>query len=248
MRWLILICGMALLAQANAQVDSSLTREFAGLSAKERNRLAKKEQDEARNDATFNAVMNEADALFQGQRFEEALAKYKEARRLRPLNVYPKVKIQDLQAHLDKQRPVPFEPDSALVAKPEPIETQRFPVVEESATLPPKEEVQQSSASPLPEPENTPARTRPVEAAKAHSPNEVHQVRAPQQEHQVPLEEGMTERSFMEGRAVVLERNLVRDGLLTVYRKVAHPWGQVVHFRDGQAISEREWIEAFTPR
>ena len=63
-----------------------------------------------------------------------------------------------------------------------------------------------------------------------------------------PKPDGLQERSFVEGRAVVLERRVVKEGVEAVYRKVTHPWGQVVHFRDGIAISEREWEAAFGPQ
>lgn len=59
------------------------------------------------------------------------------------------------------------------------------------------------------------------------------------------MPDGVTERSYLEGRAVVLERCLVANGRKEVFRRVSHPWGQVVHFRDGQAISEREWNAVF---
>ena len=57
--------------------------------------------------------------------------------------------------------------------------------------------------------------------------------------------DGLQERTFVEGRAIVIERRLVRGGVEAVFRKVSHPWGQVVHFRDGNAISEREWTSVF---
>lgn len=230
---------------AVAQPGESLTPEFAGMSSKERARVAKLEQEDAAKDAAFQAVMAEAEALFQGQRFEDALAKFQQARSMRPLNVFPKVKIQDLQALIAKR-----EEERAMAEKQL---TQVEPKVE---TLP--ENVSQVS-QPAPEPvlehdapppateltEPVVERTEPFRAAKPRPMVQMPQPSVQDQPPAEPLTDGIQERTFVEGRAVVLERRIVRDGIALVYRKVTHPWGQVVHFRDGIAISEREWAEAF---
>mgnify|MGYP003382248235 CR=1 FL=1 len=225
---------------ARGQPDQSLTPEFAGMSAKERARVAKAEQENAAKDIHFQGVMTEAEALFQEQRFDEALDKFKEARSLRPLNVFPKVKIQDLQALIAKRNAEaanakPAEPEQTAPAvrvelAPDPEtkptdtapESLRPPVIEEKQVVP------------------SPVRREPKNAAP--------QVSEPAKELEAVKPDGTQERSYVEGRAVVLERRVVRNGVEAVYRKVTHPWGQVVHFRDGIAISEREWVEAASSR
>ncbi len=248
MRAIALLSAFLLAAPGWAQPDSSLTREFAGMSAKERNRIAKQEQEDARNDPRFIAVMAEADAHFQAQRYEEALGKYAEARRIRPLNVFPKVRIQDLQALLTKRAAEQREPEAAPQHEPEVPSPTPIPVEEKhpppaSAAEPVEAPVHElppapsSATAPLPKPSPAP---RAVEKRPMPVPVK--------SEAEPPLADGVQERSFIEGRAVVLERVVTKDGLTVAYRKVTHPWGQVIHFRDGQAISEREWIEAFPER
>lgn len=246
MRAIALLSAFLLAGPGWAQPDSSLTREFAGMSAKERNRIAKQEQEDARNDPRFIAVMAEADAHFQAQRYEEALGKYAEARRLRPLNVFPKVRIQDLQALLAKHAAEQREPEAAPQHEPEVPSPTSIPVEEKhplpaNAAEPVEAPVREippappSATAPLPKPSPVP-RALEKKAMPVKS------------EAEPPLADGVQERSFIEGRAVVLERVVAKDGLTVAYRKVTHPWGQVIHFRDGQAISEREWIEAFPER
>lgn len=243
MRLNVLIVLLCFAAQGVAQADSSLTREFANLSAKERARIAKKEQEEAAKDVVFQDVMTDAERLFQARQYELALAQFSEARRLRPLNVYPKVKIQDLKALIAKQEaeaavqdlvtPKQVEPsnlDSTVTRKEEPVILRRE--VNESQLHP--AEVK-SSKHPL-----APSDTKFVPA--------VHQPPTPPIERPDPapnMPDGITERSYLEGRAVVLERCVVANGRTEIFRRVSHPWGQVVHFRDGQAISDREWAEVF---
>lgn len=236
MRFPILFSLLLAGAMAAAQPETSLTPEFAGLSAKERARLAKKEQEDALQDARFQGLMNRAETEFQEQRFEEALATYQEARALRPLNVYPKVKIQDLQALIAKRKAEQAGMPEAITlteakAEERPPSEAVPPLAPEVPVVRTEEPRSQPASAPVaPKPKvsaTVPPQERPSQATPAE-----------------PLPDGIQERSFLEGRAVVQERSITRSGVTTVYRKVTHPWGQVVHFRDGAAISEREWAEA----
>ena len=69
----MIFASALIISSSYGQSDTSLTKEFADLSAKERNRIAKKEQSEAENDVAYQAVMNTAEALFREKRFEESL-------------------------------------------------------------------------------------------------------------------------------------------------------------------------------
>jgi len=95
----LLVINLFLVASVAAQdTAESLTDEFSRLSAKARTRLAKKETAEATADVQFQNLMLGADSLFQIGEYYASLDVYEQARTRRPLNVHPKVKIQDLQA------------------------------------------------------------------------------------------------------------------------------------------------------
>jgi hypothetical protein len=66
----------------------------------------------------------------------------------------------------------------------------------------------------------------------------------------VPIDRptGLEERTYKEGRAVVLERRLTTNGHDEIYRQVTHPWGEVMYFKDGLAVPARVWNEAFSGR
>lgn len=83
-----------------AQQADPLSERLEHLSPKERSALAAKETAEAKSDSAYQEVMRQAETAFREARYEDALSAYEEARRTRPYNVYPKVKIQDLQALL----------------------------------------------------------------------------------------------------------------------------------------------------
>jgi hypothetical protein len=255
---LLVIPAWLLVCALHAQPDSSLTREFAGMSAKERSQLARKEAEEAAQDAAFQAVMRDAEALFTAQRYDDALARFEEARRMRPLNVYPKVKIQDLQALIAKRNAerdaardtappspapqqevrsaeqVPAPPPTTAVKVPEPLSAAPTVVQaapRDSAVKPPalKDEA--------PKPEPRPDRPVPLSGTPSTPTPTVTPAPAPP--------DGLQERTYKEGNAVVLERRLVKEGRETIYRRVNHPWGAVVYFEDGLAIPARRWAEVF---
>lgn len=125
----VLLCATPLWAQ---QADP-LSERLEHLSPKERSALAAKETAEAKSDSAYQEVMRQAETAFREARYEDALSAYEEARRTRPYNVYPKVKIQDLQALLRTRdgtenilqtggaRPIPVVPVTPTT-RPVPLE------------------------------------------------------------------------------------------------------------------------------
>lgn len=212
---------------------------FGEMSAKERSRIAEAEEEGASMDGKFQALMAHAEGLFREQRFEEALERFTEARDLRPYNVYPRVKIQDLQALIARREQEAEPPLAPTLSFPEPIaqpaehapqEVQRIVLAQPTTLEPP------SPRAPAPEP------VQPPKAVHRPEPT-VKKGTLRLEETATPQEEG--ERIYKEGRAVVVERSAMVEGKLVNFRKVLHPWGEVMYFRDGASIPERAWVEAF---
>jgi len=233
-----------------AQPDTSLTREFGDLSAKERARIARREQEESAKDHVYQAVMAQAEDLFQQQRYEEALVRFTEARGIRPYNVYPKVKIQDLQALIAKRDAEQASQRDA--AKAEVMSTEQVVVAEPPAAVAEPRVVRvQAPIETIQKPEVEPPTVVLPEAEKPRtSPTARDTIRVvtPRIENTPALPEGLTERTYKEGRAIVLERQVVTTGKVALYKKVTHPWGEPVYFKDGIAIPARVWTEAFEQR
>jgi hypothetical protein len=211
-------------AQVQAQV---LGDDFDKLSAKERSRIAKEEEANAAADARYQSLMTEAELLFRDLSYDAALERFEQARALRPFNVYPKVKIQDLQALIAKR-------DAALAGSEGPLLQERDSAGAEAPLTPLHTE-----------PRTAPTTTNSggVEQVRARTPQDV-PVQAKEQDPVIaPSADG--ERIYKEGRAVVVERQKNVDGQLVVFRKVTHPWGEVVYFKDGSAVPQRVWTEAF---
>lgn len=233
-----LLVTVACLAPVAAMAQGGgLEGEFSKLNAKERTRIAQQEENAAREDAQFQAIMQGAEELFREQRYEEAMARFEQARDLRPYNVYPRVKIQDLQA-LIAQR------NAEAAAH----------TVEEEPPAPPPQAATRSHEAPVGHPAaetRTPTSqpgepTMPPPQVQAVRPDTIRREPVPHPEVAAPFVEG--ERITKEGRAVVLERSVLVEGRPTVFRKVMHPWGETVYFKDGKPVPEREWNAVFGSR
>ncbi len=216
--------------------------QFGDMSAKERSRIAKAEEEGASNDSHYQALMTHAENLFREQRFEEALERFIEARDLRPFNVYPRVKIQDLQALIARRDQEEKRPEEPTPVDPAPLGVSSDPTIQEVEPPPavePKVEETPIPKAPSPQLVQPPKEIqRPAPAIKQETPR--------LQETPAPMAEG--ERIYKEGRAVVVERSTTVEGKAVIFRKVLHPWGEVMYFRDGASIPERIWIETFGPQ
>lgn len=224
------------LAQARAQGDKgSLTDQFPKMSAKERARIAAQEASESAKDKDYQTVMQEAESAFQQGRFADAMAGYEKARSLRPYNVYPKVKIEDLKALIKKQN------DEAQAAEPPPGNKPDPPVVQQPVEIP-------TIPLPVEQPSSVEATQRTAPPPTGEPPSEA-TVQPARTTSTVPpaLEkaDGLIERRYKEGNAYVIERTVTVDGRLVVYKRVFHSWGQVYYFEDGAAVDERVWNARF---
>lgn len=237
---LLTIASLLGAARVQAQPDE-LTGEFGKLSAKERARIAQREETEATTDVVFNELMAGAEQLFQARDYDGALHKYKEARARRPYNVHPKVKIEDLQALIKRLE----EEEAASVPEPPPAEPLpvviRDPVPDPEPEQAPPQRVR--DPLPLPPPTVDPVKELPVERApRERKPDPVDRPGPVEVEPSPTLEEG--ERVYKEGRSIVVETTVNEDGRLVVFRKVSHPWGEEHYFREGTTISERAYRSA----
>ncbi|MBS1582494.1 MAG: hypothetical protein JST66_09875 [Bacteroidetes bacterium] len=235
-----LMTGLLLAAggEAFAQ-EGSLTKDFPKLTAKERSRIAAKETEEAAADQAYQTRMQEAERAFQDKRYEDALAAYEQARELRPYNVYPKVKIQDLKALLKRQA----EAAPATTAAAEPAPQPPSAPAEPPPAAPPV--VERPAAPPVQSP---PA--KPVEhpAVGGSSRSQVHPPRSEPERPPEPPPIAMEERTYREGNAIVVERAVDDGGQRVVYKRVSHTWGQVFYFKDGRSVDERIWKDRFNER
>jgi hypothetical protein len=162
------------------------------------------------------------------------LGLYEKARALRPYNVYPKVKIEDLNALLAKQAAAAPEEDTDA------------PPVEPVATKSTGTELAVPTA-PFPAPAPTAIQVPPPTETSVTPKIEEKPTITPPREEPTPLKKakGDIERRYKEGNAFVIERTVTVDGHLVVYKRVYHSYGQVFYFENGRAVDERVWKARF---
>ena len=116
-----------------------------------------------------------------------------------------------------------------------------------------------TAASPLirdPSPETPPgvteytAPTIPVPRTTApRSPAAVPPPAETPRQLSTPVEQdGFRETRYQLGTSQVTEREVTQEGNVTLYKRVAHHWGQVYYFQDGRPVDERVWKERFGDR
>lgn len=214
-----------------ALAQGELTKDFGKLSAKERSRIAARENLEAAADSGYQALMHQADLSFQAGQYEAALAHYEQARTLRPYNVYPKVKIEDLQAMIRRR-----DAEQAAPA-PLPAATAEAPLEEAPPAAP--------VPSPVPASTEVPPPVRPVPVPPpAPTPRPV--AGTPPESASPPAPAHLSERVYMEAGAVVIERIVREENRTETWRRVAHAWGGTFYFKDGLAISQFQWDQRFS--
>ena len=232
-----LLTAVLVSCAAFAQKDrGSLTDQFPGMSAKERSRIAAKEAEEAQKDANYQDVMRSAELSFQEGRYEEAISGYEQARALRPYNVYPKVKIEDLRALIARQA---AEKDTTSIVEEHPVEQETAAVPHAIASEPVASgQVQAEMTPPVTAP--TPEPVVEVAEERISSP--------PPTPTFAKAAEGIIEQRYREGHAFVIERAVTIDGRLVKYKRVYHPHGQTFYFEDGFSVDERVWKARFPDR
>lgn len=216
----------------------SLTQDFPKLSAKERARIAAREAEEAKQDEAYQGVMQAGEKAFQEGHYEDAMRLFEQARSMRPYNVYPKVKIEDLRALMARQGTAPNERPHTLgsVVAPDEEQPAGGPVAKgSSATI-------EQPGDPHPLDNGGPVQTTVVEqlaSAPDASQNSALQPNA------IKKADGLIERRYKDGRAYVIERIVRVEGRTVTYKRVYHPFGQVFFFEDGLSVDERVWKARF---
>ncbi len=231
----IFVCGIS--------VDAQSQDPLAGLSGKAKAKKLKQEEKEAKKDKEYLAIMQDAHELFAQNKFDEALNLYEQAHKKRPINQYPKVKIEDVKLAIENyvEPEVKAKVEYHISMDQEPQEKSQEERVEEAYEKEldkAKKVVDQAIKPPKTE---TPKVVKPVNSEKLERVS-ISELR---EELAREYEDGVYENTFMEGKKSITERIVVKDGKGDLYRKVVHPWGGVYYFKNYASASEYTWKQSF---
>jgi len=216
--------------------------DWSKLSAKQKIKIAKKEQKAAKKDPEYLKLMEEALVLFQEGNFEEAKVKYQAAHDRRPDNVYPIVMLEDIEVAINSPEEEIVEENVQEVIEEEatPIIA---PVINETNVEIQEDEVEELIVEPeITESEEIILPTvaeKPTTVVKPTKQPEKETTRVQVQKEY--LNDGVYKDSFKEGSANVEQIKIVKKGVETTYRKVSHSWGAIYYFKGEDSISKNEW-------
>ncbi len=235
--------------------------DWENLSARDRLRIGEQEKEEAKNDAQFQQLMHEGHQLFEGRHYLKAIHKYEAAQEERPYNVYPKVIITDIELSMkdtlavlrdaERAEEADKEKEDQKVKREKPDEVKEKP--EPKITETKQETIDRLSEWERQERRNRErARERQEEQQAAPEPTltsgEVPQMSTEdyQEELGQTYPQGVTENVEKQGNKTITTRVVVKDKRGNAYRKVAHDWGGVFYFKNGEAVTERVWNQETT--
>jgi hypothetical protein len=223
--------------------------DFAQLSAKDRIKIAEQEELDARKDAEFQRIMQTGHDLFKQKHYLKAIHKYEEAQEKRPYNVYPKVIIADIELSM--------KDTLAVLRKAEQTEKKQSATKEKLQPEPEPETNVETEEERLRRLEEWERMEREKRAAERERQKELEKPATKTIEGDVPVitkdefrEElgskypsGMTEEVTSEGNKTITKRIKVANGKGDEYKRVVHGWGGVFYFKNGEAVTERVWVQ-----
>ncbi|NND77050.1 MAG: hypothetical protein HKN39_02565 [Flavobacteriales bacterium] len=230
----------------------SFSQDLKGKSGREKSKIAKKERKEAKKDKEFVALMDSAHTLFADNKFDDALKIYEKAKARRPLNIYPKVKIEDiLLAKKNYDEDVMKAPEVPIT--PEVVDEKGLPEIPEEDRIEKTYEEEIEKAEKVVKDEVPPppsvVKDKKEDASKLDVRNEEGLKPMTEKEIREELgrtyEDGIYEYTFEEGKKTITERIIVKNGLGDLYRKVVHQWGGKFYFKNNNSISENTWMQTY---
>lgn len=241
---ILLFTVLTFIGGANAQ------EELKNLSGKERIRIAENEKIEAATDAEFQQHMSTGHDFFSNRHYLKAIRSYEKAAEARPYNVYPKVKISDIELSMKDTLEILRAVEKEEIKKKKPkIEEPKVAKTEEK--LP---ETPQQTMNRLDKWEEKERQRMEKQRDREQAKKEQQQPDQPKsgdvqtmsiEDYRKELAEtypsGITESVSEEGNKVITKRVVVRNGKGDEYKKVVHNWGGVFFFKNGDAVTERVW-------
>jgi hypothetical protein len=249
MKFWILSFGLILCFQLKAQ------EALEDLSAKERFAIAENEKIEAATDVTFQQFMSEGHEYFSNKHYLKAIRSYEKAAEQRPYNVYPKVKISDIELSMKDTLEILREAEKKEQEKPTEV---KKPLPEPELVEEKLPESMEETVDRLDEWEERERRKREAERNREKE-TPVQPVIVDGDVPQMSMDEyrkelgnsypnGVTETVTTEGNKTITTRIVVKDGKGDEYKKVEHNWGGIFFFKNGDAVTERVWNQEATSK
>lgn len=225
-------------------ITAKAQQDFSKLSAKQKIKLGKKEQKEAKKDPEYLLLMNEGMVYFQSREYEKAIAKYESAHNRRPNNVYPMVMLEDINVAkelilveaIPETEVILIDNDAStreLANKSSEIEVNS--PIDSALGLQPQnpEIIEPQTTDPISI--NTPENLE----KEIFTTTEIKTIE--KKEEKFYENDGVYRETLREGSATIYQITIVSHGRATVLREVVHTWGGEFYFIDQDPITKQEY-------
>lgn len=232
--------------------------EFSELSSKKRISIAEKEEKEAVKDQEFQTLMQTGHEYFKGKHYLKAIHSYEAAQGKRPYNVYPKVIISDIELSMKDTLATLRAAEKAeeqsrklkKAEKPEKIDEPKeekpdTQVESEKDRMKKQQEWEKKQRERLEREREQKKEEEKAKPAEVKMAGDVAVLSTEdfQKELGEQFPNGTTEEMYTEGNKTITKRIVVTNNLGNEYKKVVHNWGGVFYFKNGDAVTERVWIQ-----
>ena len=229
-------------------INTEAQQDFSKLSAKQKIKLGKKEQKEAKKDPEYLQMMNEGMAYFQTKEYDKATTKYEDAHNRRPNNVYPMVMLEDINVARELVS-VETKPETTVIL-PDNTESRELETKESDLV------VNSTNDSDQDNPDENPKiiETQTEDPIVINTPENIEkQVVVPtkvntidKKEEKIYESDGIYRETLKEGSATIYQTTIVTKGKTTVLREVVHTWGGEFYFMDQDPITKQEYKKLIT--
>lgn len=228
-------------------MSSEAQPDFSKLNSRQRIAIAEREQVEAATDMDFQNRMAEAHDLFRKKHYLKAIREYEKAQEQRPNNVYPKVKIADIELSMKDTLELLRAKEQEEMQKD--LSDRKSEDKSEPARI---DETREERLQRMDDWERKEREKREADRKRREAKSEAEVLREDGDVKKLSLEEyqkelakkypsGITEDRYEEGNKQIVRRIVVRDGKGNEYKRVEHSWGGVFYFKNADAVTERVW-------
>ena len=219
-------------------------QDFSKLSAKQKIKLGKKEQKEAKKDPEYLQMMNEGMIYFQSREYDKAISKYEAAHDRRPNNVYPMVMLEDINVAKES---ISAETKPETVVELIDSDVTERELENKSSDLEITSNIDSIQESPSEKIEIIETQTQVPIVIDTPEKIEKSVVKSaevktiPKKEEKVYENDGIYRETLKEGSATIYQITIVKKGKATVLREVIHTWGGEFYFFNQDPITKQEY-------
>jgi len=244
------------LAELDDKIEADrIAKDQAARKKAEKEAAAKASAKNQARDKKYAATIAEADRAFKNRDYN-AISLYKTALSIKPDEVYPKEKIEEITGIIsgNKSKDEKYEKQISQATKllTNRKYTEALAMYKQALKTKPSETLPKAKISEIEHLQAQLAKKRQADASdearvKRQIENEAELTLTSEEKErflsELALEypQGLTEETYNDGNKKILRRIIVHEGRADDYKKIIQPWGAIYYFKNGYSIPSHEF-------